>query len=64
MTKNDQGYPSGRSYEEDDQFVCYKLTRDRILKDMGQQAEKFQKLQEKVTRKLAQGLRKYTDDIV
>jgi hypothetical protein len=43
-------------------FGCYMKTREQILKDMDKQAERFRALHEKVTRKIARGVRRYTDD--
>ena len=54
--------PPFDSCSKGDSLNCYMKTREQILKDMDKQAEKFRSLHEKVTRKIAQGVRRYTDD--
>lgn len=49
---------------QEDSLTCYQITREKILKDMSEQADRFLQLQGKVTRKLVQGVRRYKNDSV
>ncbi|ADU61465.1 MAG: hypothetical protein KUA35_09150 [Pseudodesulfovibrio sp.] len=53
---------NNKACSKGDSLGCYIKTRDQILKDMDKQAERFKTLHDKVTRKIAQGVRRYTDD--